>query len=455
MTEYKRELELKETISIIVGKIIGSGIFKTPAPIMMLTGSISLFFTTWIVAGILTILSALIYAEMISAFPGSGGPYEILKRAYHPIIPFLRGWAMFFVSETASIVAVAIVFSEYSLKLIQTIFFIHSDAYIYSELFLVLLLIWILTLMNCIGLKFSGRFQNLLSSIKFLSLVYIVLVSFTNQPNLEFKDNSLKAEFSLNFIIVNILSSMRYALFTYSGWEGATYVAEEVKNPSRNLPLSLILGIILIIIIYLSVNLAYLVQLTPAEISNSKFVAADAMHKALGNIGISIISFIIVMNTLGNVNAQIFTKARTWHAMSRDGLFFPLIKDLNHNSIPVRSLILQGMWATILTLLAYSTKFFKTTTSVYDRLIDFFAFTSAIFNFLTMFAAWILRKKYPDIHRAFKLKFFYPIFIIVLLIYFFYGFYTLKTAFLESIAGLLLTSTGFLYYYFYIHRKKN
>ncbi len=448
--EYKRELGLKESLAIIVGKIIGSGIFKTPAPIMMLSGSVVVFFSTWILGGLLTILSAMLYAEMVSAFPKSGGPYEYLKRAYHPLIPFLRGWAMFFVSETASIVIVAIVFSEYFIKILLIFFSFESSFYL--EMFITLFLIWFFSFFNSIGLKFSGWFQDVLSLLKILSLFYIIFVC------IGFRTNSLwefSKEEPLTFFsfMSGIGTSLRYSLFTYSGWEGATYVAEEVKNPKRNLPLSLFIGIGLIIFLYLLTNLSYLFQLTPEEISNSKFVAADAVGKAIGSFGIFSISIIIMINTAGNVNAQIFTKARTWHAMSRDGLFFSFLKDLNQNSLPVKSLFFQALWASVLTILAYSSYFLKSTVSIYDRLIDFFAFTSSFFNVLTIIAVWILRKKYPDVERTYKVKYFYLIFFTVLFIYSFYSIMTLLSAFYESLIGIVLTLTGIIYWKYGIKKK--
>ncbi|MCS7205839.1 MAG: amino acid permease [Leptospiraceae bacterium] len=451
-SQYKQELGLKESIAIIIGKIIGSGIFKTPAPIMLLSGSVFVFFQTWIVGGILTFLSAMLYAEMVSAFPKSGGPYEYLKRAYHPLVPFLRGWAMFFVSETAAIVVVSIVFSEYTIKILQYYFFVEATFLL--EMFLTIALIWFFTFFNTIGLEFSGWFQDVLSFLKMLSLFYIIIVCFSQPKSYESK-MYFPESFEFASWISGMAISLRYALFTYSGWEGATYVAEEVKNPSKNLPLSLFLGIFIVMTIYLLTNVGYLMQLSPEEIANSKFVAAEAMEKALGPIGATTISFIIALNTAGNVNAQIFTKSRTWQAMSRDGLFFSFLAPLSSNSLPVRSLIFQAMWATVLTLLAYSSYFLKTTVSIYDRLIDFFSFTSSVFNILTIVAVWILRKKYPDVPRHFRIpdRLFYVVFFIVLAIYFLYAFYTLVSAFFESLMGIILTLSGLLYWKYKIKPK--
>jgi amino acid transporter len=449
--QYKHQLGLKESLAIIIGRIIGSGIFKTPAPIMLLSGSIITFFGTWIIGGILTLLSAMLYAEMVATFPKSGGPYEFLKKAYHPIVPFLRGWAMFFVSETSSIVIVSIVFSEYLLKILTISMDIPHSFLL--EMSFTILLIWFFTILNCLGLKFSGWLLNILSLLKIFALIYIFLVCFMNNP----KSINLYQDwehFTFSSFLVGIGTSLRYAFFTYSGWEGATYVAEEVKNPSKNLPLSLFIGITIVILLYLLTNIAYLSQLTPEQIANSKFVAADAISHAMGDIAAIIIAIIIIINTASNVNAQIFTKSRTWHAMARDGLFFPFLKNLSKNSLPVSSLIFQGIWATFLTIFAYSSYFLKTTISIYNRVIDFFSFTSSIFNILTIFAVILLRKKYRDVPRPYKVRFLYPTLMIVISIYGFYAFYTLYTAFFESLLGILLTLTGLVYWHFFIDKKK-
>lgn len=449
---YKRELGLIESLSIVVGRIIGSGIFKTPAPIMLITGSIVTFFGTWILGGILTIFSAMLYAEMVSTFPKSGGPYEFLKRAYHPIVPFLRGWAMFFVSETSSIVIVGIVFSEYFLKTLLVFFDFEYSLII--EMLITILLIWSFTVFNSIGLKFAGWFQNILSLLKIFAIVYIIFISFSN-INRNIDISSDLESFTLSSFLVGVGSSLRYAFFSYSGWEGATYVAEEVRNPTRNLPLSLFIGIGLVMLLYILTNLSYLTQMTKEEIALSKFVAFDAIQNAIGSYGAIVISVIIMISTSSNVNAQIFTKSRTWHAMARDGLFFSFLKDLNSNALPVKSLIFQALWATVLTIFSYFSMYIKTTVSIYERVIDFFSFTSAIFNVLTIIAVLILRKKYPNVQRPFKVKYFYSLFIVVLSVYAFYAFYTLYTAFFESMMGLILLLSGLLYWHLGIKKHKN
>ncbi|MDW7681245.1 MAG: APC family permease, partial [bacterium] len=192
-------------------------------------------------------------------------------------------------------------------------------------------------------------------------------------------------------------AAMRYGFFAYSGWEGATYVAEEVRNPRKNLPLSIILGIAGIMLLYLAANSAYLYQLPMETIQQSRWVAVDAVTMAIGTGGGILISLAVMLNTFGNVSAQILCKARTWFAMSRDGLFIgPLSKIHPKYRTPNTALIVQAAWATILLIFAGFAE------HAYETIIDFFSFTSSVFNVSTFAAIWVLRKKYPDINRPYR-----------------------------------------------------
>lgn len=235
---------------------------------------------------------------------------------------------------------------------------------------------------------------------------------------------------------------MRYSFFAYSGWEGATYVAEEVRKPRRNLPLSIIVGITGIMLLYLATNSAYIYQLSIDQIKSAKWVAVDAVKMAVGTAGGVLISLTVMLNTFGNVSAQILCKARTWYAMSRDGLFVgPLSKIHPRHKTPNAALIVQASWASLLLMSAAFAE------HAYETIIDFFSFTSSIFNVSTFIAVWILRRKYPQVPRPYR-TWGYPLsLIIVLLIQIWFMITTLITAFLPSLLGIILTSTGLIYYY--------
>ena len=439
-TELDRRLGLTEALSIVFGRIIGSGIFRTPGPILLLTASVGLFYGVWIVGGLVTLLSAFCYAELVAMMPKSGGPYAYLKAAYPPVWTFLRGWAMFFVSETGAIAAVALVFAEYFHAFYFSAFGVHL-ARVY-EIGLALAAIWLLTLVNCFGIALSGKVQNLFSSVKFIALLVIVAVCFSRNGNPAHLTMELwpdKMDFSA---MLAFGAAMRYGFFAYSGWEGATYVAEEVKQPRKNLPLSIILGISGIILLYLAVNTAYLLQLTPEMVRHSRWVATDAMRNALGVSGGVFIAFAVMINTFGNISTQVLCKARTWYAMARDGLFIKALSRLDARyKTPNRALLVQGAWATVLLLAA------ALAGHAYEAIIDFFSFTSAVFNISTFTAIWVLRRKYPDAPRPFRVPWYPYTLILVVLIHIWFMAVTVISAPIPSLLGVLLTCTGLVYYY--------
>ena len=450
MTDYKKTLGLNESTSIVISRIIGSGIFRTPAPIMALVGCTSLFGLVWVLGGVITIFGAVVYAELTAMIPKSGGPYVFLKEAYGPYIAFLRGWAMFFVSETASIVAVALVFTEF----INAIFEITTGTSfgLFPTFLLSLTTIWILTLINLFGVSLSGKFQVIFGVTKVAAvggIIGITLTGFSTGDIGHFSDPFWPDSFGWPTILA-IGAALRYSFFAFSGWEGATYMAEEVKDPGKTLPLSLFLGISGIMVLYLGANLGYLYQLDVETIKQNKWVATKAVQTVLGASGGILISIAVAINAFGNISTQILCKGRAWHAMARDGLFFDNFKKLHPvYATPNNALIGQGVWATALLIGAVLSTYYQSGSqgnNTYEIIIDFFSATSAIFNVLTFGSIYILRKKFPNKPRPYK-AFFYPwSMIIVLILYTSFLILTMITAFIPSVIGIFLTATGTLYY---------
>ncbi|NMB64364.1 MAG: amino acid permease [Spirochaetes bacterium] len=439
-TNLTRGLGLPSAVSIVISRIIGSGIFRTPGPIMALVGSTMLFGSVWIIGAVITIFAAVCYAELVAMMPRSGGPYIYLKEAYGPLIAFLRGWAMFFVSETGAIAAVALVFAEYtqaSLEISSGIYLSHAMVVIIA-----LLVIVFHTFINCFGVRLSGVVQIIISSSKIIALGYIITACFTKNGNVSnFYTPLLPEHFTLTHVL-GIGAALRYAFFAFSGWEGATYVAEEVKNPRKNLPMSLLIGIACVLILYLSANAAYLFQVPVDKFAISKWIAVDALQSALGATGALLVAYAVMVNTFGNVGTQVMVKARTWHAMAQDNLFFSwCAKVHNTYKTPNNAMIMQGVWACVLVLFASIYK------NSYEAVIDYFSATGTIFNILTLTSVIVLRRKYPEAVRPFK-TWGYPVTVIlVVLFYVIYLIVTLITAFIPSLLGIILTSTGLIYYW--------
>lgn len=446
-TELERKLGPLEVLSIVVSRIIGSGIFRTPGPIMIAVGCVSLFYGAWIIGAVATILAAILYAELVAMMPRSGGPYAFLKAAFPPWWAFLRGWAMFFVSETAAIVAVALVFSHYSNSL-YTALVGHAFAP-GVETLLALAIIWLHTASNLFGVGFSGLLQDIFSFAKVGALLVIVLASFSTGVNTTNFTTSFWPEGGFWTSLLGVFGALRYAFFAYSGWEGATYVAEEVKNPRRNLPLSLFAGIGGVLVLYLLVNTAYLNQLSVPEIvASGRSIAADAMQRAAGPIGLVLICVAVMMSTFGNVGTQVMVKARTWHAMARDGLFFQRLARIHPGTkTPNAALVAQAMWASVLLLFAAQAE------NAYETVIDFFSFVSAVFNISTFLAIPALRRKYPDAPRPYR-AWGYPFTLwVVVAIYAVFALVTLYDRFLPSLCGIALTLTGLIYYFLVVQPR--
>lgn len=450
MTDYKKNLGIKESTAIVISRIIGSGIFRTPAPIMALVGCTSLFGLVWVLGGIITIFGAVIYAELTAMIPKSGGPYVFLKEAYGPYIAFLRGWAMFFVSETASIVAVSLVFTEF----INAIFEITTGTPfgLFPTFLLSLITIWLLTSINLFGVSLSGKFQVVFGITKVVAvggIIGITLTGFSTGNIAHFSDPFWPEEFGWPTILA-VGAALRYSFFAFSGWEGATYMAEEVKDPGRTLPLSLFLGISGIMVLYLGANLGYLYQLDVEAIKQNKWVATKAVEVVLGASGGILISIAVAINAFGNISTQILCKGRAWHAMARDGLFFDNFKKLHPvYATPNNALIGQGIWVTVLLVGAVASTYYQSgpgSNNTYEIIIDFFSATSTIFNLFTFGSIYLLRKKFPDKKRPYK-AFFYPwSMIIVIILYVSFLILTLITAFVPSMIGIALTATGTIYY---------
>jgi len=456
VTDYKRDLGLKESVAVVISRIIGSGIFRTPAPIMALVGCTSLFGLVWVIGGIITIFGAVIYAELTAMMPKSGGPYIYLKEAYGPYIAFIRGWAMFFVSETASIVAVALIFSEY----LNAIWEIVSGApfQLPVTFSISLITIWLLTAINLFGVKLSGKFQVFFGISKIATVGAIIgmtLTSFTTGNVAHFSDPLWPESFGWHTVLA-VGAALRYSFFAFSGWEGATYIAEEVKEPEKNLPLSLFLGIGGVALLYIGANFGYLYQLSPQEIIENKWVASAAMKVVLGATGGILISIAVAINAFGNISTQILCKGRTWHAMARDGLFFKNFGGLHPKyGTPNNALIGQGIWASILLIFSILSTVWQSGiggTNAYETIIDFFSATSTIFNLLTFASIFVLRKKWPDKNRPYKALFYPWSMVIVLAIYSAFLIITIITAFIPSMIGLVLSFSGSFYYFWKIKK---
>lgn len=435
-TSLPRVLNLIDITSIVIGGIIGSGIFLVPADIAAEVKSPLLMIAVWVVGGFLSFLGALALAELGAAIPQAGGIYIYLKEAFGPLLSFLFGWTLFLVIDSGAIATLAVAFSSNYLP-----YFIKMTPLI--EKLVAVAFIVFLAAVNYIGARAGANLQNLLTFIKTAGIIGICVVIFLfakgNPANFVEPHPS---KFSLS-----LLSSFGVALiatfWAYKGWESASYSAGEVKHPEKNLPLGILIGLAVVIIIYILANLAYLYVLPTSAIAGSKRVAADAMLAAVGPAGATIISIIILFSILGAANQNILCSPRVYFAMAKDKLFFEGIAKVHPRYLsPHISIIAISLWSIVLSL-----------SGTFEQLFTYVIFGEWIFFGLTVAAVFVLRKKRPELPRPYK-TWGYPVTpAIFVLAAFLISLNSLIKTFWNSMAGLGIILLG-IPAYFYWRRKQ-
>jgi APA family basic amino acid/polyamine antiporter len=432
-----RVLGLWDIVSIVIGGVIGSGIFLVPKDMAVAVRAPLLILAVWAVGGLLTFFGALSFGELGAAIPEAGGAYVFLREAYGPVISFLFGWTLFLVIDSGAIATLTVAFTS---KYLTHFFPLSSLAQkLVSVMFLVFLVV-----VNYAGVRWGANLQNLLTVIKFGGLVGICGVIF-------FLGKGSAANFvypSPDTVSGNIFGSFGIALiaalWAYKGWEASTYSAGETKNPQRNLPLGILLGTVACIAIYMIAQLAYLYVLPASEIAKSDRIAADAMNVVVGPVGASIISFIILFSIMGAANQNFLTSPRVYYAMAKDGLFLKRLAGVHPEFLtPHISIVAIGVWSMILVL------FFGT----FERLFTYVIFGQWIFFGLTVAAVVILRKKRPDLPRPYK-TWGYPITpAIFVLAALYISVTSLLNQFWNDLAGLGIILLGLPFYAFWRARS--
>lgn len=415
---FKRELGLLDGTMLVVGSMIGSGIFIVSADIARQVGSAGWLTLIWVLTGIITIIAAVSYGELSAMFPKAGGQYVYLKEAYNKLIAFLYGWSFFTVIQTGTIAAVGVAFSKFAAYIYEPL----SDENIIYELgsfklnaaqIVSIFTIILLTYINSRGVKNSKIMQTVLTIIKILSLLGLIVFGFLLAAKAEVWNANWADAWSTRAfdvtsgswmpiggtaLITGISAAMVGSLFSSDAWVGVTFIAGEIKNPKRNVGLSLFLGTLIVSVIYVLANLMYLAVIPLDEIATAKSdrVAVVASQYIFGNIGTLIIALMIMISTFACNNGLIMAGARVYYTMAKDGLFFKKAAVLNHSSVPAWALWAQCIWALALCL-----------TGKYGDLLDFVIIIVLIFYILTIYGIFILRKKMPDAERPYK-AFGYP-----------------------------------------------
>ncbi|MBH8578400.1 amino acid permease [Nostocaceae cyanobacterium CENA369] len=380
-------LTLSDAIALIVGIVIGAGIFQTPALVAAQAGSNLAVLLFWLAGGAVSFVGALCYAELATTYPDVGGAYYYLKRAFGGRVAFLFAWARMTVIQTGSIALLAFVFGDYATEIWRLGAFSPS---VYAAA-----AIAILTGLNIIGLQQGKWTQNLLTVAKVLGLLLVVILGLTATPNSAAPvESTSSGTWGL---------AMVFVLLSYGGWNEAAYISAEIQNKQRNIVRSLLWSIGIITAIYLSINLAFLRGLGLANMATSEAVAADLMRSVWGTPGALFISLLIAIATLGAINATIFTGARTNYALGQDfSLFSFMGRWQQRPSTPSHALLLQAAIALALVLLGTLTR------KGFETMVDYTAPVFWFFFLLSGISLLLLRKREPNILRPFSVPF-YPI----------------------------------------------
>ncbi|HYP01697.1 MAG TPA: amino acid permease [Pyrinomonadaceae bacterium] len=441
--KLERGLGLLDATMIVVGSMIGSGIFLVSAESSRLVGAPGWLLVAWALAGVLTITGALCCAELAAMMPQAGGQYVFLREAYSPAVGFLFGWSLLFVIQTGTIAAVAIAFANFVGVLAPEVsatnylvaphrIFRNYAVSLSTQQLVAVLMILLLTAMNTRGLQLGKLVQNSFTFTKTAALAALIVVGLAlgaNRGSAAFTSawwdswangwtpQGAQNDLALTGVIALVAllgRAMVGPLFAQSAWNNVTFTAGEVREPGRNLPRALLAGCALVVALYLLANLAYVVTLPLASIQTApqNRVATAAMSIVFGERGAVLMAIAIIISTFGCNNGLILAGARVYYAMARDRLFFARVGTLNARRVPAVALVIQGVWASLLTLPRTVTINAQTgaTTygNVYTQLLEYIISADLVFYALMVGAVIRLRRKQPHAPRPYR-TFGYPV----------------------------------------------
>jgi len=402
-----RGLGLTAAIAVNVANIIGTGVFLKARVMTCNVGTPGIALTVWLVAGLLSLAGALTYAELLAMFPRAAGEYGIMRDAYGRPWGFIYGWTQFAIARSASAAALAVGFAIFLNALLKgalnkTFFTLPYLNVPFGRLQLVALAaVAVTVLINCAAVTFSGGVATFLTSIKVLLLIAVGLGalffsggdwSHLSQANV---GGTCEGVAITTGGLAGFAAAMLGALWAYDGWNNITFLAGEVKNPERNLPLGLIISMFLVMGLYLLVNLGYYHVLTPTEVASvpaSLSVAAEVVRRLLGAIALTLMAAAMMTSSFGALHASILATSRVPYAMARDRLFFKgLAKVSPRTHVPIRSLVVLGIWSSVLAL-----------SGSYDQLTDAAVFALTLFYAFVAGSVFIFRRRLPDTHRPYR-----------------------------------------------------
>jgi basic amino acid/polyamine antiporter, APA family len=475
---FDRALGPVEGLSIVVGTVIGSGIFLTPATIARTAGEhgFGTILLVWIVCGLLSLGGALAYAELAAMFPRAGGQYVFLREAYGPLWGFLFGWMEFWVARAGSIATLAVAFATYArtfyddyFPMLPTVGAGSGDGTPWDVRWSAFLVIFVLTVINYLGVRWGGAIQSLFTATKVGALITLIACSFGLPGGSAANWQPLWSGGWSGMLPTGVLmgaigAAMIQSLWAYDGWANGAAVSEEIKNPQRNVPVALFLGTLICAAIYISATVAYHYVLPLTAAAQSSAVAADAAARLSGeygrpDLGRGLISAAVMISTFGAVNGTLLTGPRIFYAMARDGHFFEEMGLLHPRfRTPFWSIRFVGLWAGLLVLVPWSEILnrllgWRLEKPLFDQLLTFVVVTSWAFYALTVAGLLVLRRTRPDAERPYR-TWGYPVvpalFVVTAIAFVSHSF---VTQWVEAAAGIAIVALGVPAYRWWDRRR--
>ena len=457
-TQLNRSLGLRLAIVMVIGNVIGSGVYKKVAPMAAELHSSGWILACWVLGGIITMFGALSNAEIASMLADTGGEYAYYKKIYNRFFSFLYGWSNFAAIKTAAIASIAYVFAQSldSMLHLQPVLASYQDVNIggvfypfqgFNVKLVAIALIVILTWINSQGLKLGANLSTVLLLLVLAGIVTIVVFgSFSPEANIA-SSFSMATTTGQTVTIKAVFAAMLAAFWAYEGWNSVGFLGGEIKNPHRNVPLSIVIGLFIIIVMYFLANMTYLSVMSVESMeqinaAGNTVAAIEAVKMFWSSGGVIFISCLILFSTLGCTHATILSNSRTSYAMAKEGLFFPKMAKVNSSHVPGKALWYQGIWACLLVL-----------SGTFDQLTDMLVFAAFIFYGATTLGVFILRKRMPDANRPYKV-WGYPVVPAVFIIFciFLIG-NTIIARPREAAIGVFLILLGIPFYYWFSRKK--
>jgi APA family basic amino acid/polyamine antiporter len=448
----RRALGVWSAVSIVIGTVIGSGVFLVPTKMIQYVGSVRNLFIVWIVAGLLSLFGALTYAELAAALPEAGGEYVYLSAAYGPFWGYIYGWTQFWVAKSGSIATLAAGFYTYLTVFYPvlgnpvivtpwrigpggTLLEIH-----YGQL-VAIAMILILAAVNYVGVQAGGKVQVFVTALKMALIGAVICVGvFSGRGDFSHFGSSVPALGG----VAGFFAAMVSALWAYDGWNNVSMVSSEIVDPQRNLPRSLIFGTIAVIATYLLINVAYFYVLSPAQVAASPRLAADMMAKLYGSPAAKAVSVAVLISIFAALNGSILSGSRVPYAMARDGLFFRRAAAVHPKyRTPGNSIILLCVWSCVVVLSGW-----------FDDLYNFVIFGSWILYLLTTVSVFVLRIKRPDLVRPYRVLGYPAVPVLFILVAALLLVSTMQTRPRESLMGLGLMALGVPFYFYWKKRNR-